>query len=167
MSTTKLFHPYTSEKREIKAGRKSKMIAKATLRKTGPGVYMIYTKNWAGLSKLVYIGFASVDVRGVMYRHFQKWTDKRHPSTKRVQRIERVTYAGPDFVNADYKCKVLFCRNAAQAERIERALIRKHAPRDNAQKLAFDSEAEYFSAIKESEAMTARIEPDALEDLPF
>lgn len=56
-----------------------------------------------------------------------------------MQRIERVTYMSKYFVNEDYKIKVIFCKTPENAEDLESALITKLQPRDNDNKLNFDT----------------------------
>ena len=156
---TKLFHPYETEKYQIKIGKKTYIGAKCNLQKTGAGVYFIYENG-----KLAYIGFSGTDVKKTMYRHFQKWNDLRHPENKRRDRIERVSYF-EGFKNADFKCRVIFCKNAAQAARFEIALIKKFKPRDNSLKMDFDSMVEYTKTLKEIDKAAEVAAP--LEDAPF
>lgn len=79
-----------------------------------PGVYLV---KEAG--NIVYVGHSSSDLYKTMYRHFQSWHDKQY----------RATYpkTGPTV-------RVVLT-TAAQAPRLEAALIRKHRPRDNFQKM--------------------------------
>lgn len=157
MKRTKLFLPYAGP-------------GTCKLKLTGPGVYFILEKNWLGEFKLVYIGFSGYSVKQTMYRHFQKWTDKRNPNTKRVQRIERVTYWENNFdwkdYNKDYKCKVIFCKNAAEAAALESALIAKLTPRDNSLKMAFDGEMKhYYKQANECSVMNNK--ECFVDDMPF
>lgn len=100
-----------------------------------------------------------------MYRHFQKWIDKRHPENKRTQRIARVSYEGRGFVNKDYRCKVIFCSSAEEAANLEGALIQKTKPRDNSLKLGFDNEVKhYLSKYTQAAEISNK---DAFIDLPF
>jgi hypothetical protein len=157
MKRTKLFHPYLSEKTKTQSAR-------ATLKITGAGVYFI-TEKIGDKFKLVYIGYSGTDVKKTMYRHFQKWIDKRHPENKRVQRIERVSYFDKNFINTDYKCKVFFCKNANEAASLESALINKLKPRDNSFKMGFDAEVQfYLKKYKEADELPAS---QTFEDLPF
>jgi hypothetical protein len=157
MKKTKLFHPYLTDKTKNKTAR-------ATLKLTGAGVYYI-TEKIGGVFKLVYIGYSGTDVKKTMYRHFQKWIDKRHPENKRVQRIERVSYFDKDFKNTDFKCKVIFCKNATEALNLESALIGKLKPRDNNAKLGFDEEVQfYLKKYKEADEIPAA---QSFDDLPF
>lgn len=127
MKKTKLFYPYINYDNLKKRNT-------PTLNKTGIGVYVIYEDK-----KIVYVGFSRTDVKKTLYRHFQKWNDKRHPENKRMQRIERVTYMSKYFINQDYKIKVIFCKTPENAEDLESALITKLQPRDNDNKLNFDT----------------------------
>lgn len=77
-----------------------------------PGVYLIRHRG-----ALRYVGFSRVDVYKALYRHFQSWNDRSRP-------YSRATYPSTATV------RVIYC-NAAQAARLERALILKHKPPDN------------------------------------
>lgn len=163
MKKTKLFNPYQTEKQKSKG---QKTHTRATLKITGAGVYMIQEKI-NDKFVLVYVGYSGKDVKNTMYRHFQKWIDKRHPENKRTQRIARVSYAGQGFKNTDYRCKVIFCKNAEEAANLEGALIQKTKPRDNSLKLGFDNEVKYYlSKYAEADTMTAA-ESFNDSDLPF
>lgn len=80
-----------------------------------PGVYLV---KEAG--NIVYVGHSQSDLYKTMYRHFQSWQDPTQ---------YRATYpkTGPSV-------RVVLT-TAAQAPRLEAALIRKHRPRDNQQKM--------------------------------
>lgn len=82
------------------------------------GVYLIFEP---GSVKAVYIGYGN-KVYKALYRHFQSWDDPKQV---------RVTYPKGD----GYTVRVVYTRTAAQAERLERALIIKHRPADNPNKL--------------------------------
>lgn len=82
-----------------------------------PGCYII-TK--AG--RIRYVGFSANNVYKTLYRHFQKWNDPRQ---------ERVTY----MQRHDVRVRVLYTPSAAKARELERALIIKHQPPDNTDKL--------------------------------
>jgi hypothetical protein len=94
-----------------------------------PGVYIIY-KAGGLLSDpaLKYVGFSARDVYKALYRHFQVWNDKQ---VNRGERGERVTYSPP----GAYRVRVIYTRTAAQARELEKALILKHQPPDNPDKL--------------------------------
>lgn len=93
-----------------------------TLQYTGIGIYMI-SENGV----LVYIGRSKKDVKGTLYRHFQKWTDKR--VNKERSGIARVTYYGKNRMN--YMCKVILCSDIEDACTLEEILIKRIEPRDN------------------------------------
>jgi len=151
MKKTKKFKPYNKAN-------------KCNLAVTGKGVYFIYERNWIGTFEIVYIGYSGSDVKKTMYRHFQKWVDKRHPENKRVQRIERVTYF-KNFENNDFLCKVIFCKSADEAVHLESAFIAKLKPRDNTYKIEFDKEQKFY--LDKAEKATEIKEDDYLADLPF
>lgn len=81
-----------------------------------PGVYLIYKGD-----KLCYIGHSGYNVYKTLMRHFQSWDDPTQ---------ERVTYK-PSF---DFKVRIVRT-TPARAKRLERALIIKHRPEDNPNKL--------------------------------
>lgn len=114
MKATGIFRPYTP------AGN-------YTLKVTGAGVYVLRESG-----KIVYIGFSGTDVRKTMYRHFQKWTDRRHPENRRGYLYDRVTYINK---RDKFTAQVFFCKTAKEAATLENALILKYEPRDNSAKL--------------------------------
>ena len=157
MQKTKLFKPYLQDKTNRRA--------KCKLKITGAGVYYIYERITGTQSfKLVYIGYASSDVKRTMYRHFQKWIDKRHPETRKTERIERVSYFDKYFKNDDYKCKVVFCKDAQESANLELAQIAKLKPRDNRLKMQFDEMVKYNDLLEKAQLLS---EKQAFDDLPF
>lgn len=81
------------------------------------GVYIIRYNG-----KVVYVGMSKSDVYKTMIRHFQEWNDKQ----------KRVTYPQ----KPEYRARVILC-TPLQAVKLETALILKHRPRDNEQKIDF------------------------------
>lgn len=138
LKSTKFFPPYSKE-------------GAANLKHTGVGAYIIKERD-----RIVYVGMSAKDVKGTLYRHFQKWTDRRTNWTKKGQNYERVTYHGKPREN--YLIKVIYTPTAATAAMLEEMLILKFKPRDNTLKLELytaaqilkisDSfnDAEYFPA---------------------
>jgi excinuclease UvrABC nuclease subunit len=88
--------------------------------KARSGVYLIKEN-----SKLVYIGMSKSNLYKTLYRHFEVW---RHST-------QEVTTYRSNLKKNDYTVRVVFC-TAAQAVKLERALIIKHKPRDNDNKYA-------------------------------
>lgn len=139
--STKFFPPYS------KAGNYN-------LKNTGAGVYIIKERG-----AVVYVGMSGKDVQGTLYRHFQKWTDRRSNWTKKLQNYERVTYHQKD--RSDFLIKVIFTKTAAAAAVLEELMILKLKPRDNSLKLELYSvaklqqienrfnDAEYYPADSE------------------
>lgn len=82
-----------------------------------PGVYLIFP---IGADAPVYVGHGR-DVYKPLYRHFQRWED---PSQVRV------TYP-----KQGYAVRVVYTKTLEQAVKLERALILKHRPKDNPNKL--------------------------------
>jgi len=115
MKATKFFAPYTNDACNLKA--------------TGKGVYVIKKGE-----KIVYVGLSYSDVKRTLYRHFQKWTDRRTDYTKRNQNYERVTYDGEN--RNLFKIKVIFCKTDKEVTLLEYLLIKKLKPRDNTIKKA-------------------------------
>lgn len=81
------------------------------------GVYIIKKGT-----EIVYVGMSKSDVYKTMVRHFQQWNDKQ----------KRVTY--PQI--PEYKARIITC-TPKQAEKLETALILRHRPKDNDQKIDF------------------------------
>jgi len=83
------------------------------------GVYLIY-KN----GNLVYVGYSATNLYKTCHRHFQRWDAK-------YQRV--VTYV-KQLARNDFKVRVVLC-SASRAEKLEKALIVRHKPKDNPDKL--------------------------------
>lgn len=101
-----------------------------TLKTTGAGVYVI-KKN----KEIVYVGSASKNLKKTLYRHFQKWTDKRPQFKKDYDGFDRVTYYGQDY--SKFLVRVIFTKTAEQAYRLEEALIKKYEPEQNTSKVFY------------------------------
>ena len=80
------------------------------------GVYLIKESG-----VIVYVGYSGYDVYKTMYRHFQEWNH---------QTQDVVTYNAD---NGNYTVRVIYC-TPQQAAALELALIKRHNPRDNADK---------------------------------
>lgn len=119
---TAIFKPYDAQ-------------GKCNLKCTGKGVYIIFYER-KGEKQVVYVGKSLGDLKATMYRHFQKWTDKRHPDNKKQQLYERVTYKNSKgkFDDDKYFCRVIFTNNDTQANALEYLLIKKYNPEDNTNK---------------------------------
>ena len=81
------------------------------------GVYLI--KKRSEIFSVTYIGMSKTDIYTTMYRHFQRWNDKR---------FDRKVYE-----REKYLIRVIYC-TPLQAVKLERALIIRHNPKDNAEK---------------------------------
>ncbi|MCX6265869.1 MAG: hypothetical protein NTW16_00725 [Bacteroidetes bacterium] len=99
-----------------------KKSGKTTFRATvgRAGVYLIKENG-----RLVYVGMSAKNLYRTLYRHFEKW----HHSTQEV-----VTYVSKLKRN-NYSVRVVLC-TPSQADRLERALIVRHQPRDNENKFS-------------------------------
>lgn len=116
LKATRFFSPYSPE-------------GNYNLKTTGKGCYII---KKAG--EVVYVGLSLTDVQKTMYRHFQKWTDRRTSWTKKHGApYERVTYYGER--KSMFLVKVIFCPTNNETRTLENLLIRKLKPRDNTLKL--------------------------------
>lgn len=82
------------------------------------GVYLIKENG-----KLVYVGYSETNLYRTMYRHFESWTHKSQ---------EVITYASKMSRNK-YTVRVVLC-GPKKAAQLERSLIIKHRPKDNANK---------------------------------
>jgi alkanesulfonate monooxygenase SsuD/methylene tetrahydromethanopterin reductase-like flavin-dependent oxidoreductase (luciferase family) len=96
-----------------------------------PGVYLIYRERSGMLSterELRYVGFSASDTYKALYRHFQVWNDRQADAGLRS---ERTVFK----VRSGIKVRVIYTRTAAQARELEKALIIKHRPPSNPDKL--------------------------------
>lgn len=144
MKATKFFPPYTDDKCNLKA--------------TGKGVYVIKKKD-----NIVYVGLSYTDVKRTLYRHFQKWTDKRTDWTKKQQNYERVTYEGQN--KNLFKIKVIFCKTDKEVTLLEYLLIKKLKPKDNTLKNAL---YDYEDMTKVSHSFNnAEVWKSDFEEAPF
>jgi hypothetical protein len=98
------------------------------------GVYLIKENG-----KITYIGYSMSDLYKTMYRHFQVWNHRGQ---------EVVSYNAQG--NDNYTVRVIYC-TPQQAARLERYLISKHKPRDNAQSYVLDFNDRRTGAAYESE----------------
>ena len=144
MKSTKFFAPYTNETCNLKA--------------TGKGVYVIKKGN-----NIVYVGLSYSDLKRTMYRHFQKWTDRRTDWTKKNQNYERVTYDGEN--RNLFKVKVIFCKTDKEVTLLEYLLIKKLKPRDNTIKKAlydYEDLTKVTTSLNNAETWQSNF-----EDTPF
>lgn len=98
-----------------------------------PGVYLIYrngkpTPFSTGGHELRYVGYGGRDVYKALYRHFQVWNDRQ---SEAGERGPRTVYR----LRSGYSVRVIYCNTARQARELEKALILKHRPSDNPDKL--------------------------------
>ncbi len=105
------------------------------------GCYLIYRKRLIGEPQLRYVGFSGVDVYKALYRHFEVWNDRQ---ADRGERSERST-----FDRSRHVVRVVYTRTKAEAVQLEQALILKHQPPDNPDKL------ELYTLTKAGRAMVA------------
>lgn len=82
-------------------------------------VYLIFDDE--NPPRIAYVGHGKKDAYKSLYRHFQTWNDR----TRDRSTFDRDTHT----------VRVIYTRTAAQAERLERALILKHQPYGNPDKL--------------------------------
>ncbi|MEI6567368.1 MAG: hypothetical protein WCR20_11875 [Verrucomicrobiota bacterium] len=79
------------------------------------GVYLIKEN-----AKIVYVGMSGGNLYRTLYRHFEAWNHPHQEVTTYQSRMKRHTYT----------VRVVLC-TPGQSARLERALIKKHKPRDN------------------------------------
>jgi excinuclease UvrABC nuclease subunit len=119
------------------------------------GVYLIKENG-----KLSYIGYSANDLYKTMYRHFQSWAKTEYKGGKVIPAQYRVSYLHKMKRNK-YTVRIVFC-TAKQAQRLEKALILKHKPKDNANK--YDKYTLDFYDLKmQSDYLNA----DVFEEAPF
>ena len=129
MKKTKLLPPYIEGTRKTTFNQRNKA-----------GVYIIFKEG-----NVRYVGMSQTDVYKSLYRHFQDWNDKTQ---------ERVVYTYLKGI----KCRVIYC-TAAQALRLERALILTMKPTDNPNKFL-----QYTLDLKDKETIK---QAQQAEEVPF
>lgn len=132
-----------------------------TLKNTGKGIYMIYEKD-----KLVYVGKSHSHIQNTLYRHFQRWIDKRSSYSKQYSYFARVTYYGKP--RKDYLVRCYFVNKSNDSiDALEQYLIKKHNPRDNTQKLDYYTASQLAEAKEEISWYNVEKWNPENEDLPF
>lgn len=84
--------------------------------KNQKGVYILKKNN-----EIIYIGYSGSNLYKTLTRHFQSWEDRKQI---------RITYSKSENI----KARVIFTSTAAQAAKLEKALILKYKPVDNPNK---------------------------------
>lgn len=84
--------------------------------KNQKGVYILKKDN-----EIKYIGYSGSNLYKTLTRHFQSWQDRSQI---------RVTYSK----NENIKARIVYTSTAAQAAKLEKALILKYKPTDNPNK---------------------------------
>lgn len=112
-----------------------------------PGVYLIYKEASASAfgksaPELRYVGYGGRDVYKALYRHFQVWNDRQ---VQLGERSERTVYR----IRKGITVRVVYCRTAREAMELEKALILKHRPTDNPDKL------ELYEITEDGEALAS------------
>lgn len=136
MLRTRLVSPYTANGRAVFPTRQ------------WPGVYLIFRADG-----LRYVGFSGSDVYKALYRHFQQWNDQSRDRPRAVYPKGGST-----------RVRVIYTNGAAQAARLERALIIRFRPADNPDKLLNYDLGEPERAAMERAASAPFIDP---EPAPF
>lgn len=139
MKRTKLLRPYKEDGSTTFPARQKR------------GVYLIYRQTLLGGPVLRYVGYSGVDVYKALYRHFQEWNDRQ---ARLGQRDDRVTFSPP----GSYRVRVVYCRTKAEASELEQALILKHQPPDNPDKL------ELYTLTNAGRTMIAQAESAPIVD---
>lgn len=83
------------------------------------GVYLIYRNG-----ELRYVGFSRSNLYKTCTRHFQRWNSKYQKVVTYHQQMGR----------HDFKVRIVLC-SPERAAKLEKALIVRHQPRDNPDKL--------------------------------
>ena len=112
------------------------------------GVYLIHDDD----GRIVYVGFGRKDVYKALYRHFQQWND----GTGR----ERTT-----FDRDAHTVRMVYTPNWKQAERLERALILRHRPEGNPDKMEQHEFTDSLRALADAAMSSPFARTD--EDAPF
>lgn len=135
MKVFKFLPPYTAQGRTTFPQSKDRS-----------GVYLIKENG-----KIVYVGYSAKNLYKTMYRHFQTWNHFLQEIVSYKDRLKKNKYT----------VRVIFC-TPNQAARLERMLIVKLKPRDNAVKYSL---YEFFA--KDREALAIYEETPVSPDLPF
>ena len=109
------------------------------------GVYLIANKK----NEIVYVGYSETQLYKTMYRHFESWNDKTQ--TRAV------------FPRKGYKIRVVLC-TPKQAIKLEKALILKHKPKGNPDKLTDYILTKPEQKIKDDYSL---VNVTNIEDVPF
>ncbi len=119
------------------------------------GVYLIKENG-----ELVYVGYSGTDLYKTMYRHFQSWSDAEYKGGKAIPAQYRVSYK--EFLEKKkYTVRIVFC-TAIQAERLERVLIKKYNPRDNANKYE-----QYQIEFNDTKVYSEYVHTEVIDHIPF
>lgn len=130
----------------------------ATADKKYAGIYFIRDRK---TKELLYIGSSKTNIRNTLYRHFQRWNDKRFWEEERGYRVSHTTYK-----KHTIDVKLLVTYDGTAAFRLEKYFILKLNPRDNRLKynlLIMEKEANDIERTIENNAVT--IQDD--DDIPF
>jgi hypothetical protein len=112
------------------------------------GIYIIRENG-----KIVYVGYSGNNLYRTMYRHFQAWNHSQQEVVTYHRKMKRDKYT----------IAVTLCAPKL-AEKLEKSLVIKHQPRDNANKYKF-----YQTSLAEIEAFQAWEEIPVIADseVPF
>lgn len=121
-----------------------------------PGVYLIYregkgTAFRSPTPELRYVGYGGSDVYKALYRHFQQWNDRQ---AEAGERKPRTVYR----LRSGYTVRVIYCRTTREAQELEKALILKHKPTDNPDKLELYELTEDGEALAQQAATAEFVE---------
>lgn len=123
------------------------------------GVYLI---RHIQSGSVVYVGSSTTQLKKTIYRHFQEWTDKQRSTGRQ---FERKTYPKQGY----YQVRFIKC-TAAQALKLEKALIIKLQPKDNPLKYDNLSKEQIETGkrlISEANAAPQLTKDEYLEPAPF
>lgn len=131
MRVSRFIKPYVRE------GEKLKSNIRFALNQSG--VYII-----TRFGQIVYIGYSGSNLYKTAHRHFQAWKDKTQA---------RVTYnINPKTDLEEFKIRIILC-SPGRAAKLEKALIVKHQPIDNPDKLVLYEPTKWdYRALNDYEA---------------
>lgn len=138
--------------------------------KDATGVYIIKEDGviiYVGSSYRIKVNgtYSKPSLYKTIIRHFQSWKKSEiiNPSTGRKIPYPRISYRSKVRKHT-YSIRVIKCKSKSIAEKLEKALVIKHNPRDNKAKYeSYQIPIEFITAYEESPALT-----DAdFEEVPF
>lgn len=130
-----------------------------TMKYRGPGVYIIYKRHTVNFPAVaVYVGYSSTDLQNTMYRHFQKWNDRRASG-----QVERVVYTDRENITIAW----LECETKEEAYHIETLLINELKPVDNTDYKSLSAAAHFIAPQEHEQPESPGWTPYITDDFSF